>query len=37
MEKNISNLYVLSRCGGGGFFVFYIKTLEAATNDGLEI
>ncbi len=37
MEKNISNLYVSSRCGGSGFLVFYIKTLEAATNDGLDL
>lgn len=37
MEKNILNIYVLSRCGGSGFFVFNIKTLEPATNDGLDL
>lgn len=37
MEKNILNLDVLSRCGGSGLFVSDIKTLEAATNDGLDL
>lgn len=36
MKENILNLYVFSRCGGSGFFVFNIKTLETAANYGLD-
>lgn len=37
MENYILNIYVLSRCGSSGFFVFNIKTLELAPNHGLHL
>lgn len=37
MKRSILKLYVSSRCGGSAFLVFYIKKLEAATNDRLDL